>query len=37
MKNLLLLLVLANILYFMWGMFASGDPQPGIAIVWRSL
>jgi hypothetical protein len=33
MKNLLLLLVLANILYFMWGMFASGDPQPGIAIV----
>ena len=26
MKNLLLLLILANILYLMWGMFASDDP-----------
>ena len=33
MKNLLLLLILANILYFMWGMFTPEEPQPGIAIV----
>lgn len=33
MKNLLLLLILANILYFMWGMFAAEDPQPGVAVV----
>ena len=33
MKNLLLLLILANILYFMWGMFAADDPQPGVAVV----
>lgn len=33
MKNLLLLLILANVLYLMWGMFASEDPQPGVAIV----
>jgi hypothetical protein len=36
MKNLLLLLILANILYFMWGMFAAEDPQPGVAVVSES-
>ena len=36
MKNLLLLLILANILYFMWGMFAAEDPQPGVAVVQES-
>jgi hypothetical protein len=33
MRNLLLLLLLANILYFVWGMFADEQPEPGIAIV----
>ena len=33
MKNLLLILLLANILYFVWGMFANDSPQPGVAIV----
>ena len=33
MKNLLLMLILANVLYFMWGMFATEDPGPGIAVV----
>lgn len=36
MKNLLLLLILANVLYFMWGMFATEDPQPGVAVVEES-
>lgn len=36
MKNLLLLLILANILYFMWSMFATEDPQPGVAVVDES-
>jgi hypothetical protein len=36
MKNLLLLLLLANILYFMWGMFANSGIEPGIAIVEES-
>ena len=36
MKNLLLLLVLANVLYFMWSMFAAEDPQPGVAVVEES-
>lgn len=36
MKNLLLLLVLANVLYFMWGLFTTKDPQPGIAVVNES-
>jgi hypothetical protein len=36
MKNLLLLLILANILYFMWGVFTPEDPNPGIAIVEES-
>ena len=30
MKNLLLLLILANILYLMWGVFKPEDPNPGI-------
>jgi hypothetical protein len=33
MKNILLLLLLANILYFVWGWFADEQPEPGIAIV----
>jgi len=33
MKNLLLLLLLANILYFLWGMFGSETEQSGIVIV----
>ncbi len=33
MKNLLLLLILANILYLLWGMFATEEPQPGVAVV----
>lgn len=36
MKNLLLLLILANILYFMWGMFTTEEPQLGVAIVEES-
>jgi len=36
MKNLLLLLILANILYFMWGVFTPEDSIPGIAIVEES-
>jgi hypothetical protein len=36
MKNLLLLLLLANILYFLWGWFAEESPQPGVAIVEES-
>jgi hypothetical protein len=36
MKNLLLLLLLANILYFLWGWFANESPQPGVAIVDES-
>lgn len=33
MKNLLLLLILANILYLLWGMVRDEEPQPGVAIV----
>lgn len=33
MRNLLLLLLLANILYFVWGMLAEDKSGPGIAIV----
>ncbi len=33
MRNLLLLLILANIFYFMWGMFTTETPQPGVAVV----
>ena len=36
MKNLLLLLILANILYLMWGMCATENPQPGVAVVEES-
>ena len=36
MKNILLLLLLANILYFVWGWFAAEQPEPGIAIVSES-
>ena len=33
MKNLLLLLVLANVLYFLWGTYQEVPPTPGSAIV----
>jgi hypothetical protein len=33
MKNLLLLLLLANILYLVWGMFGGTSPEPGVVIV----
>lgn len=33
MKNLLLILLLANILYFLWGWFDSNESEPGVAIV----
>lgn len=33
MKNLLLLLLLANILYLMWGMFTEKPLGPGVAVV----
>lgn len=33
MKNLFLVLVLANVLYLMWGMFTPEEPQRGIAVV----
>ena len=36
MKNLLLLLLLANILYFLWGQFVEKSPQTGIAVVEES-
>jgi len=36
MKNLLLLLILANILYLMWGVFRPEDPNQGIEIVEES-
>ncbi len=36
MKNLLLLLLLANILYFMWGAFTEKPEEPGTAIVRES-
>lgn len=36
MKNLLLLLLLANILYFVWGMVAEDSSEPGIAVVNES-
>lgn len=36
MRNLLLLLLLTNILYFVWGMFADDPVEPGIAIVSES-
>ena len=33
MKNLLLLLILANILYLMWGMFGRDEAEPGVSVV----
>jgi len=36
MRNLLLLLLLANVLYFVWGMFAGDPTEPGVAIVEES-
>jgi hypothetical protein len=36
MKNLLLLLLLANILYFFWGLYAQDAEQSGIAVVNES-
>jgi hypothetical protein len=36
MKNLLLLLILANILYFIWGFLAEEPPETGIAVVDES-
>ncbi|MDJ0814100.1 MAG: SPOR domain-containing protein [Woeseiaceae bacterium] len=36
MRNLLLLLLLANILYFVWGMWANKGGEPGVAIVTES-
>ena len=35
MKNLLMLLVLANVLYFMWGRFVEEPEQPGPRVVAR--
>ena len=36
MKNLLLLLLLANILYFLWGLYEQDESQPGVAIFTES-
>ncbi len=33
MRNILLALVLANVLYFLWGMFQDDEPEPGVAIL----
>ncbi len=33
MRNLLLLLLLANVLYFLWGRFVAEEEDPGIAVV----
>lgn len=36
MRNLLLLLVLANVLYFIWELFAEETPEVGVAVVNES-
>jgi hypothetical protein len=36
MRNLLLLLLLANVLYFVWSIFADDPTEPGVAIVEES-
>jgi len=36
MRNLLLILLLANILYFVWGSFVRDNGEPGVAIVSES-
>lgn len=33
MKNILLILLLANVLYFVWGMFQGDEAEPGIEVV----
>lgn len=33
MKNLLLLLLLANVLYFLWGLYQQDAPKAGVAII----
>ncbi len=33
MRNLLLILLLANILYFMWGWLSHDDAKPGVALI----
>lgn len=33
MRNLLLLLLLANILYFVWGMIVTESDEPGVAVI----
>lgn len=33
MKNLLLLLLLANVLYFLWGLYQDDEPRAGVAII----
>lgn len=33
MRNLLLLLLLANVLYFVWGKFVANEEEPGVAVV----
>lgn len=36
MKNLLLILLLANILYFVWGLYTTDESQPGVEVVRES-
>jgi hypothetical protein len=36
MKNIFLILLLANILYLMWRMFMEDESQPGVAFVEES-
>ncbi|HNP66060.1 MAG TPA: SPOR domain-containing protein [Woeseiaceae bacterium] len=36
MKNLLLILLLANVLYFMWGMLSKQESEPGVALLEES-
>ncbi|MDH4108807.1 MAG: SPOR domain-containing protein [Gammaproteobacteria bacterium] len=36
MRNLLLILLLANILYFLWGQFVERPPEQGVAIIAES-
>jgi hypothetical protein len=36
MKNILLILLLANILYLMWGLFTEEESQPGVVFVEES-
>lgn len=36
MKNILLILLLANILYLLWGLYTEDESQPGVAFVAES-